>query len=126
MDIFEFNYSLCFRSFGLPKGTVEKLIEKAKTLQPAGFVSAIKFSEIQSKHSKITTGSKKLDELLGGGIQTGAITEIFGKSGSGKTQLCLTVAVTCQLPITEDGLNAKCLYIDTQNTFRTETISSVK
>lgn len=46
---------------------------------------------------QLTTGSKELDKLLGGGIETGSITEIFGEFRTGKTQLCHTLAVTCQV-----------------------------
>ena len=46
---------------------------------------------------KITTGSTKLDELLGGGIETGSITEIFGEFRTGKTQICHMLCVTCQV-----------------------------
>lgn len=49
---------------------------------------------------QLTTGSKELDKLLGGGIETGSITEIFGEFRTGKTQLCHTLAVTCQVSLT--------------------------
>ena len=38
-----------------------------------------------------------MDKVLGGGIETGSITEIFGEFRTGKTQLCHTLAVTCQV-----------------------------
>lgn len=66
----------------------------------------------------ITTGSKNLDALLGGGIETGAITELFGEFRTGKSQICHTIAVTCQLPVDMGGGEGKCLYIDTEGTFR--------
>lgn len=37
---------------------------------------------------KLTTGAKAWDELLGGGIETMSITEVFGEFRTGKTQLC--------------------------------------
>jgi DNA repair protein RAD51 len=55
-----------------------------------------------------------------GGIETGSITEMFGEFRTGKTQLCHTLAVTCQLPIDQGGGEGKCLYIDTEGTFRPE------
>jgi DNA repair protein RAD51 len=45
----------------------------------------------------LTTGSKELDTLLQGGIETGSVTEIYGEFRTGKTQLCHTLAVTCQV-----------------------------
>jgi hypothetical protein len=49
-----------------------------------------------NNHLRISTGSKRLDGLLGGGIERGAVTEIAGPVGTGKTQLCLTLSVTAQ------------------------------
>lgn len=53
-----------------------------------------------------------------GGIETGAITELFGEFRTGKSQICHTLAVTCQLPVDMGGGEGKCLYIDTEGTFR--------
>ncbi|VDP84505.1 unnamed protein product [Schistosoma mattheei] len=35
--------------------------------------------------------------MLQGGIETGSITELFGEFRTGKTQICHTLAVTCQV-----------------------------
>ena len=59
-------------------------------------------------------------QLLNGGIETGSVTELFGEFRTGKSQLCHTLAVTCQLPIDNGGAEGKCLYIDTEGTFRWE------
>lgn len=64
---------------------------------PLGFTSATIFHLKRSEIIQLTTGSKELDRLLGGGIETGSITEIFGEFRTGKTQLCHTLAVTCQV-----------------------------
>ena len=73
----------------------------------------------------ITTGSKEIDNLLRGGIESGALTEIFGEFRTGKTQICHTLAVTTQLPFTMGGSERKVIYIDTEGTFRPERISSI-
>lgn len=75
--------------------------------------------------AKLTTGVGELDEALGGGLEAGLITEIFGESRTGKTQICHTIAVTCQLPRKAGGLNGRCLFIDTQKTFRQQRIRSI-
>jgi RecA/RadA recombinase len=49
--------------------------------------------------------------LSQGGIETGSITEMFGEFRTGKTQLCHTLAVTCQLPIDQGGGEGKCLSV---------------
>ena len=85
---------------------------------PLGFQSATEVHARRAELVHITTGSKNLDALLGGGIETGAITELFGEFRTGKSQICHTLAVTCQLPVDMGGGEGKCLYIDTEGTFR--------
>ena len=38
---------------------------------------------------------KPLDDLLGGGIESNTLTEIYGEAGSGKTNLCLQASREC-------------------------------
>ena len=76
---------------------------------PLGFQSATEVHARRSELVHMTTGSKNLDALLGGGIETGAITEFFGEFRTGKSQICHTLAVTCQLPVDMGGGEGKCL-----------------
>uniref|UniRef100_A0A914PBP9 RecA family profile 1 domain-containing protein n=1 Tax=Panagrolaimus davidi TaxID=227884 RepID=A0A914PBP9_9BILA len=69
----------------------------------------------------ITTGSKKLDGLLGGGIETGSLTEIFSEHRVLTSTFCENLAINCQQP-TINGGHAKCVFIDTHGTFRTNNI----
>jgi len=46
----------------------------------------------------LETGASNLDEALGGGYETGVITELYGDDGAGKTQLCMLASITAQLP----------------------------
>jgi len=86
-----------------------------------GFQSAGAFLEKRKDQVYLSTGSKALDTLLGGqGIETGSITEIFGEFRTGKTQLCHTLCVTCQLPVKDGGGAGMAMYIDTEGTFRPE------
>lgn len=62
----------------------------------------------------ISTGSVDLDTLLGGGIETGSLTEIFGEFRTGKTQLCHTLCVTAQRPLDQGGAEGKVIYVDTE------------
>lgn len=66
-------------------------------LIPMGFTTASEFHKQRQDIIQITTGSQELDKLLGGGIETGSITELFGEFRTGKTQLCHTLCVTCQV-----------------------------
>ncbi|NWH38786.1 RAD51 protein, partial [Chloropsis hardwickii] len=98
---------------------------EAAKLVPMGFTTATEFHQRRSEIIQITTGSKELDKLLQGGIETGSITELFGEFRTGKTQLCHTLAVTCQLPIDRGGGEGKAMYIDTEGTFRPERLLAV-
>ena len=75
--------------------------------------------------SRISTGSSKLDEFFGGGIEPQAITELYGLFGSGKTQFCHTLAVLNQLPKEEGGRHGSVLWFDTEVTFRPERIRDI-
>ncbi len=55
----------------------------------------------------IPTGSKCIDSLLGGGVETGTVTQIYGHSGTGKTTLCLMLAKNA-------AKDYKVAYIDTE------------
>ncbi|GBM19055.1 DNA repair protein RAD51 1 [Araneus ventricosus] len=105
---------------GISEAKADKIMTEAMKIVPMGFTTATEYHQKRSEIIQITTGSKELDKLLGGGIETGSITEIFGEFRTGKTQLCHTLAVTCQLPIDYNGGEGKCLYIDTEGTLRPE------
>lgn len=110
---------------GFSDGKVDKILDEASKYVPMGFLSASDFQLKRAEIVFLTTGSRELDKLLGGGIETGSITEMFGEFRTGKTQLCHTLAVACQLPISQGGGEGKCLYIDTEGTFRPERLLAV-
>ncbi|XP_066900920.1 DNA repair protein RAD51 homolog 1 [Halyomorpha halys] len=105
---------------GISEAKADKIMAEATKFVPMGFTTATAAHQKRSELVQLTTGSKELDRLLGGGIETGSITEIFGEFRSGKTQICHTLAVTCQLPIDDGGGEGKCIYIDTEGSFRPE------
>ncbi len=100
------------------KATATKIINGTRQMLKMGFTSADQVWKQRQEMIKITTGSKSLDNLLGGGIETQAITEMYGQFGSGKSQLAFQLSVNVQLPKERGGLEANCLFIDTENTFR--------
>ena len=87
------------------------------------FVTAT--SLFSKRRDRISSGSNSFDDLLGGGLETKAVTEVYGEFGTGKTQLCHTLCVMVQQDTLAGGLDAKALYIDTENTFRPERIVSI-
>ena len=63
---------------GLNQAKVEKIQEAARKIEGFGFMKGTEFSEMRKKVLKISTGSKKFDSLLGGGMESMSITEAFG------------------------------------------------
>uniref|UniRef100_A0A8C7QAC4 DNA repair protein RAD51 homolog n=1 Tax=Oncorhynchus mykiss TaxID=8022 RepID=A0A8C7QAC4_ONCMY len=110
---------------GISEAKADKVLAEAAKLVPMGFTTATEFHQRRAEIIQISTGSKELDKLLQGGIETGSITEMFGEFRTGKTQLCHTLAVTCQLPIDQGGGEGKAMYIDTEGTFRPERLLAV-
>ncbi|VDD96213.1 unnamed protein product [Enterobius vermicularis] len=110
---------------GISEQKAEKIYMEAAKLVPMGFTTASEVHVKRSEIIQIDTGSRELNRLLGGGIETGSITEIFGEFRTGKSQICHTLAVNCQLPIDMGGAEGKCLWIDTEGTFRPERLLAV-
>ncbi len=103
--------------------TAQKIIIAArKAADVGGFETGDVLLARRQNLKRILSGSKALDELLGGGVETQAITEAFGEFGSGKTQLAHQLAVNVTLPEEDGGLSGETLFIDTENTFRPERI----
>ena len=84
---------------GISETKADKILLEAAKLVPLGFTTATEYHQKRSEIIHLTTGCKELDKLLGGGIETGSITEMFGEFRTGKTQLCHMLAVTCQVEI---------------------------
>jgi len=101
----------------------QKIIGEARRkADVGGFESGTTVLERRKKLGRVTTNAKALDELLGGGVETQAITEFSGEFGTGKTQLGHQIAVNIQLPAAQGGLSGEVVYIDTESTFRPERI----
>ncbi|MBS7640432.1 MAG: DNA repair and recombination protein RadA [Candidatus Bathyarchaeia archaeon] len=110
---------------GIGLSTIFKIQESARRMLSADFKTALEYYEQRKNMKRCTTGSKKLDEILGGGIETQAITELIGEYGSGKTQLCMMLSVTAQLPYERGGLEGRAVFIDTEGTFMPERIYQI-
>lgn len=107
---------------GLGIKTAEKLVKTAQDVEKMGFKSADLIWEKRKLLNKLTTGSQNFDELLGGGIEPGALTELFGEYRTGKTQLAHQLCVNVQLQYERGGLEGNALYVDSEGTFRPERI----
>lgn len=107
------------------EGVAEKVIEAARKSEKIDFETAYDVLERRKEVGRISVGSQGFNELIGGGIETQSITEVFGEFGSGKSQISHELAVTVQLPIEQGGLEGQCVFIDTENTFRPERIEQI-
>ncbi|MEM4348470.1 MAG: DNA repair and recombination protein RadA [Candidatus Anstonellaceae archaeon] len=103
----------------------KKAIAAARDSLEMGYESADKILERRKAIGRITTGSKELDALIGGGVETMAITECYGKFSSGKSQLGFQLSVNVQKPPEQGGLSGSVLFIDTESTFRPERIKQI-
>ncbi len=108
------------------EATAAKIINAAREAADiGGFETGEKILDRRESIGKLTTGSKSLDVLLGGGLETCAMTEFYGEFGSGKTQIAHQLVVNVQLPEEQGGLNGSAIMIDTENTFRPERIKDM-
>jgi len=114
--------SIIQQESGLGEKTIAKLIKSSMEQLNIGFKSAEDVWEHRKNIARITTSSQELDDLLGGGVETGSLIEFFGEFRTGKTQIMHQLCVNVQLHENKGGIEGKALYIDTEGTFRPERI----
>jgi DNA repair protein RadA len=107
---------------GVGEKQAAKVVAEARDSLALSFITADELLKMRQNVKRLSTGSKQVDELVGGGLETQTITEFYGEYGVGKSILCHQLAVNVQLPEDKGGLNGAALYIDTENTFRPEWI----
>ena len=108
------------------EATAAKIIAGAReAADVGGFETGDQILERRKLVGKVTTSSKSFNELLGGGMETQSIVELYGEFGSGKTQVAHQLAINVQLPKEMGGLNGSVVIIDTENTFRPERIAQM-
>ena len=107
---------------GVSDAVARKMIQAAREMMDMGFETADTVLIKRANVTKISTGSESFDEIMGGGFETGAITECYGEFGSGKTQVGHQIAVNVQVTKEEGEIPSKVIYVDTENTFRPERI----
>jgi DNA repair protein RadA len=108
-------------STGMGEVSARKIITFARNSCDLGFHTGEEVMEQRLKVERISTGSDNFDELLGGGFETGSITECFAEFGGGKTQIGHILAVNCQ----KLDPKAICIYVDSENSFRPERITQL-
>lgn len=107
---------------GVGEAAARKMINFSRNSLDMGFESGDELLRKRESIVKITTGSKNFDKLLGGGFESGSISECFGEFGSSKSQLAHALAVNVQLPKEKGGAEGTTIFIDGEATFRPERI----
>ena len=110
---------------GVGEAVARKIINTARNSLNMGFESGDEVLKKSEKIERIKTGSKELDRLLGGGIETGTITEFYAPFASGKSQVGFQIAVNAQLPKEKGGVNGMVAFLDTESTFRPQRIKEL-
>jgi DNA repair protein RadA len=110
---------------GIGFNTVLNIVKAAREKLGIDFITAEDLWKKRQKMKRCCTGSNNLNNLMGGGIETQAMTELIGEYGVGKTQICLSLCVRVQLPEEEGGLNGNVVYVDTEGTFIPERVFEI-
>jgi DNA repair protein RadA len=90
-----------------------------------GFETGAAVLERRQEIGKLSWQIDEVDDLLGGGIETQSITEVYGEFGSGKSQVTHQMAVNVQLEPENGGLDGGCIFVDSEDTFRPERIDDM-
>ncbi len=90
-----------------------------------GFETGATVLERRQEIGKLSWQIDEVDDLLGGGIETQSITEVYGEFGSGKSQVTHQMAVNVQLSEENGGLDGGCIFVDSEDTFRPERIDDM-
>ncbi len=112
-------------SAGFTELVARKMIQAARNELKMGFESGEDLLRKRELVTKLTMGSAALNTLLGGGVESGAITEFFGEFGSGKSSIAHQLAVTVQLPKEKGGVEGMAVWLDSESTFRPERIKQI-
>ena len=107
---------------GVGEAVARKIINTARTKLDMGFESGEDLLKKREEVIKISTGSENFDKLLGGGFETGSISECFGEFGASKSQIAHVLAITAQLPKEKGGADGSVVFLDGESTFRPERI----
>ncbi|GAA0476058.1 DNA repair and recombination protein RadA [Halococcus dombrowskii] len=90
-----------------------------------GFETGADVLEHRNEIGKLSWQVDEVDDLLGGGVETQSITEVYGEFGAGKSQVTHQLSVNVQLPNEYGGLEGSAIFIDSEDTFRPERIAEM-
>ena len=110
---------------GVSDETANKIFQKVREALGMEYITALELFDKRGRAQRLTTGSSNLDKLLGGGVETQAVTELIGEYGAGKSQICMQLCVTAQKTPEQGGLGGKVLFMDTEGTFSPQRVYDI-
>src|SRR6056297_3599451 len=106
--------------------TAADIIQAAReAADVGGFETGAAVLERREQIGKLEWKIEEVDDLLGGGVETQSITEVYGEFGAGKSQVTHQLAVNVQLPREHGGLEGSAMFVDSEDTFRPERIDDM-
>ncbi|XP_018416404.1 PREDICTED: DNA repair protein RAD51 homolog 3 [Nanorana parkeri] len=129
-DVIHLSVSEVAREAGISEEAAQEALQILKRLGQGNDSQILKHTALELLEQEqaqgcIITFCSALDEILGGGVSLGKITEICGPPGVGKTQLCMQLAVDVQIPECFGGSDGETVYIDTESSFRVERLVDI-
>ncbi len=110
---------------GVGEAVARKIINIARQRLDMGFETGEDLLRKREQVIRISTGCKAFDGMIGGGFETGSISECFGEFGASKSQIAHVLAVRAQLPKDKGGADGSVIFIDGESTFRPERIIQI-
>ncbi|WP_254545427.1 DNA repair and recombination protein RadA [Halomarina pelagica] len=108
------------------ESTAHDIIQAArKAADIGGFETGSQVLERRERIGKLRMLVPEIDDMLGGGVETQSITEVYGEFGAGKSQITHQLSVNVQLPQEVGGLGGSVIFIDSEDTFRPERIEEM-
>ena len=98
---------------GISENKARAIIGEARESLSLGFEKAEDFVKAKGEIPRLTTGCDNFDNMLGGGVKAGGITEIYGQYGSGKSQISHLLVARALMESPE----AKVIFLDSEGTF---------
>lgn len=97
---------------GFSMEKARQIVREARDSLKIEVITAAELCEEENSRKYYSTGSRRLDEILGGGVREQEITEFTGQFESGKTEICLTTAL-----LAAAQHKANTLFLDTEGSF---------
>ncbi|XP_033832530.2 DNA repair protein XRCC3-like [Periophthalmus magnuspinnatus] len=110
-EILALNPLVVQRATGLSLSDVQSLRQATRSC------SAPQTALLLTPAVTLSSGCSSIDRLLRGGLPVGGVTELFGPSAVGKTQLALQFCLSVQYPPEHGGLDSGAVYVCTEDMF---------